>query len=155
MFDGGRYFDVFIEYAKAGPDDVLIQVTVANRGDRTAPLHLLPTLWFRNTWSWGRQGEGYGARPQLAALAPDAIAARHADLGAFVLRAQRPERWLFTENETNRQRLYGLANESPFVKDAFHDFVVQGREGPGEPRRRPAPRRRRCTGGCARRAARR
>jgi hypothetical protein len=128
VFDAGRYFDVFIEYAQGGPDDVLIQVTVANRGDRTAPLHLLPTLWFRNTWSWGRQGEGYGARPQLAALDSESITARHADLGAFVLRAQRPERWLFTENETNHQLLYGVPNQSPFVKDAFHDFVVQGRE---------------------------
>ena len=127
VFDGSHYFDVFIEYAKAGPDDVLIQITAVNRGDREAPLHLLPSLWFRNTWSWGRQGEGYGTRPQLAAIEPLAITASHTDLGAFVLRAQRPDRWLFTENETNQQRLFGARNESPFVKDAFHDYVVRAR----------------------------
>ncbi len=129
VFDGGRYFDVFIEYAKGGPDDVIIQVTVANRGDRTAPLHLLPTLWFRNTWSWGRQGEGYGARPQLAALDAESIAARPRRPGR--LRAAGPApRALAVHRERDQPpaSVRRCRTQSPFVKDAFHDFVVQGRE---------------------------
>jgi hypothetical protein len=133
VFAARRYFDVSAEYAKAGPDDLLIRLTVSNRGPEPARLHVLPTLWFRNTWAWGRTGEGYWPRPQLSALGEDAVAAEHASLGRYRLHAQapeggpRPER-LFTENETNRERLYGVPNATPYVKDAFHDFVVHGRK---------------------------
>ena len=84
-FDGNRYFDVVAEYAKASPDDLLIRLTVSNRGPEPAPIHVLPTLWFRNTWSWGRHGEGYWEKPSMAADAPDRIRADHATLGSYVL----------------------------------------------------------------------
>jgi hypothetical protein len=140
VFDARRYFDVSAEYAKAGPDDLLIRLTVSNRGPELARLHVLPTLWFRNTWAWGRTGEGYWPRPQLSALGEDAVAAEHASLGRYRLHAQapqggpRPER-LFTENETNRERLYGVPNTTPYVKDAFHDAVVHGRKEAVNPAR--------------------
>ena len=134
VFDDGRYFDVFAEYAKAAPDDILIRITVANRGPEAATLHLLPTLWFRNTWSWGREGEGGGAKPRLSRVADGLIQAEHATLGSFRLAAAlgpygRPPGMLFTENETNFKRLYGVSNTTPFVKDAFHRFVVNGQSG--------------------------
>jgi hypothetical protein len=106
VFDDNRYFDVFAEYAKAGPDDIAIRITIANRGPDTATLHLLPTLWFRNTWSWGRQGDGYTGTPRLRRSGRDAIAAEHPVLGAYELRAESRDQgdgpdFLFTENETN------------------------------------------------------
>jgi hypothetical protein len=130
-FDEGRYFDVFAEYAKASPNDVLIRLTLANRGPEAAPLHLLPTLWLRNTWAWGRSGEGYAQRGRIAADGPRALVAQHPELGRFRLEAgagpggQAPE-LLFTENETNTQRLWGTPNGSPYVKDGFHARVVGG-----------------------------
>ncbi len=132
VFDEGRYFDVLVEYAKAGPDDLCIRVLVANRGPEPATLHLLPTLWFRNSWSWGRAGGEYPVRPTLERAGEDAIQARHETLGSFRLLAGRgpdgrPPELLFTENETNFQRLFGAPNLSPCVKDAFHDYVVGGR----------------------------
>jgi hypothetical protein len=130
-FDGNRYFDVFAEYAKADADDILVRITVANRGPETATLHLLPTLWFRNTWSWGREGEGYWPKPALRRAGPARIEAEHQSLGRYVLEAEPiagapvPE-LLFTDNETNAARLFGAANAQPYVKDAFHRFVVGG-----------------------------
>ena len=142
-FDGGRYFDVFAEYAKASPDDLLIKITVANRGPVAAPITVLPTLWFRNTWSWGRTGEGYSERPTLAATdAGGEIAVEHASLGNYRLVADRdpaagrPPELVFTENETNTERLYGSPNATPYVKDAFHDYVVAGRADRVNPARR-------------------
>jgi len=132
LFSERRYFDVFAEYAKAATDDLLIRLTVVNRGPESARIHVLPTLWFRNTWAWGREGEGYWPRPHLAAHGEDAVRATQASLGTYRLHAQapvggpRPER-LFTDNETNFQRLYGAPNRSRYVKDAFHDAVVDGR----------------------------
>ena len=131
VFDGDRYFDVFAEYAKAGPDDVLIRIRVANRGPEAARLHLLPTLWFRNTWSWGRDGEGYWPKPSIRRDRDGSILAEHVSLGAFRLAAEplagpAPE-WLFTEHETNAERLFDVPNESPYVKDAFHAAVIEGR----------------------------
>jgi hypothetical protein len=137
VFDDGRYFDVFAEYAKASPDDVLIAITVANRGPTPAPLALLPTVWCRNTWSWGRSGEGYHARPRLEARGDAEIEIDHPSLGRYVLAAEpvagpvagqggAPE-LVFTENETNLERLYGVPNACPWVKDAFHEYVVAGR----------------------------
>ena len=131
-FDEGRYVDVFAEYAKASPDDLLIRVTLANRGPEAATLHVLPQLWFRNTWSWGRGEEGYWPKPRLARAGDAGVQAEHATLGRFRLAAgpapdgSLPE-LLFTENETNVERLYGAPNASPYVKDAFHEYVVHGR----------------------------
>src|SRR5881398_2111812 len=102
VFDGGRYFDVFVEYAKAGPDDVLIRVTAHNRGPAPAPLHLLPTLWFRNTWSWGRDNR----KPSLAFAKEGEISAEHFSLGSYAFLYQGAKEILFTENETNYARLF-------------------------------------------------
>jgi hypothetical protein len=138
VFDGDRYFDVAVEYAKAAADDILIRVTIANRGPEPARLDVLPTLWFRNTWSWGRSGENYPGRPEIRRLGASRVAARHDELGEYVLAADRgpdggaPE-WLFTENETNVERLYGAPNPQPFVKDAFHRRVVGGETGAVNP----------------------
>src|SRR5262245_40798954 len=139
VFDGGRYFDVLAEYAKAAPDDILVRVTVANRGPEAARLHLLPTLWFRNTWSWGSAyEEGRWPKPHLEQVGVSTIAAEHTTLGRFRLTpAPGPDGktppLLFTENETNGACLYGSANASPYVKDAFHEYVVHGRRGAVNP----------------------
>ena len=127
VFDDNRYFDLSVEYAKAAPDDILIRITVANRGPESAELHVLPTLWFRNTWSWD-----VGApRPRLRAAGSragwQAIEAEHPTLGRRWLYAEGAAALLFTENETNRERLYGVPSETAYVKDAFHEYVVHGR----------------------------
>jgi hypothetical protein len=122
IFDEGRYFDVFVEYAKAGPNDIAIVIDVHNRGPEAAPLHILPTLWFRNTWSWK-----HGApRPTISAHA-GGVCAEHPILGAYHFFAEGADEWLYTENETNLERLYGVPNPTPYVKDAFHEYVVNGR----------------------------
>src|SRR5262249_52280541 len=131
VFDGNRYFDVFAEYAKGAPDDLLIRLTVANRGPEPATLHLLPTLWFRNTWSWGRTGEGYWPRGRIARRDATSLVAQHASLGTFRLAIETPAghpapALLFTENESNFQRIWGTPNPSPYVKDAFHRHLVAG-----------------------------
>jgi hypothetical protein len=123
----GRYFDVTVEYAKASPDDILIRVTAANRGPEAATLRLLPILWFRNTWSWGRHGEGYSSKPSIVRAADDAVVARQDSLGGYRLTCEGAPELLFSENETNAQRLYGVANASPYVKDGFDEYVVHGR----------------------------
>jgi hypothetical protein len=133
IFDEQRYFDVTAEYAKGAPNDLLIRLTIENRGPDEATLHLLPTLWFRNTWSWGRTNEGYTGRPSLAQTAPGVVAAQHESLGAYRFfvapRADGGEvPLLFTENETNTQKLYGSPNKGP-VKDAFHAHVISGTPG--------------------------
>ncbi|HEY3170408.1 MAG TPA: glucosidase, partial [Thermoanaerobaculia bacterium] len=132
VFDENRYFDVFVEYAKASPNDVLIRIIAANRGPEPASLHVLPTLWFRNTWSWGRTGEGYWPRPRISREAGGVgpLLAEHAGLGRFRLAAESAPvepTLLFTENETNAARLFGSANPQPHVKDAFHEYLVHGR----------------------------
>ncbi len=132
VFDDNRYWDVSAEYAKGSPDDLLIRITIANRGPDPATLHLLPTLWFRNTWAWGRSGEGYGPIPRIVRSHDTALLADHDALGRFRFDADRvaghdgPD-FLFTENETNRARLFQAANPSPYVKDAFHECLIQGR----------------------------
>jgi hypothetical protein len=132
VFDDGRYFDVFAEYAKAAPDDLLIRITVANRGPVPAPLHVLPTLWFRNTWSWGRAGEGYWPKPTIAWARETRLRAEHTSLGVWhldvVATPSGIPAWLFTENETNVARLFGERNPTPYVKDAFHERVIHGRD---------------------------
>jgi hypothetical protein len=129
IFADNRYFDVVVEYAKHNPRDILIRFRVCNRGPEAAPLTLLPTLWLRNTWSWGYPDEERRAI-QLDPAHGNAVvvdAAPH--LGAYRLSCREPGRWLFTENETNHARLWGTANTSPFQKDGFHRFVVAGEEG--------------------------
>jgi hypothetical protein len=124
VFDQDRYFDVFVEYAKAAPDDLLIRITVCNRGPERASLHVLPTLWFRNTWSWG----GNPPRPLLRQAAGGApvIAASHPELGERFLYAEGAPELLFTENETNTERLVGVPNRTPYVKDGIHEYLVRG-----------------------------
>jgi hypothetical protein len=167
IFNDNRYFDVFAEYAKAAPDDILIRITVATRGPESATLHLLPTLWFRNSWSWGCTHEGCEVKPRIEADAHGNLLARHATLGAFYLmnanppfmplapgsagglnndsiksqpkppaepRADGPHTsspchrpLLFTDNESNTELLFGARSDSPYVKDAFHDYVIHRR----------------------------
>jgi len=127
VFDRDRYWDVVVEYAKATPEDVLILVTVHNRGPEPATLHVLPTLWFRNSWSW----HGAPDRPalkQLAGAAASVVAVSDGGLGDRYLYCEGEPPLLFTENETNTQRIFGVPNHSPYVKDSFHDRVVHGVE---------------------------
>jgi len=139
VFADDRYWDVLAEYAKASPDDILIRITLSNRGPEQATIHLLPTLWLRNTWSWGRSGEGYPGRGQLSAEGPLTIKAVHPTLGVFRLSAEAvpavAPTLLFTENETNTARLFGVANATAYVKDAFHAYVVEGRANAVNPAR--------------------
>ena len=123
VFVDERYFDVTMEYAKAAADDLLIRITVANRGPEPASLHVLPTLWFRNTWSW----EVGAARPRLKAAGHGVIAAEHESLGRRWLVCDGEADLLFTENDTNFAKLFGVPNGVPHVKDAFNEFVVHGR----------------------------
>ena len=123
VFDDDRYFDVFVEYAKATADDVLIQISVANRGPEAATCHLLPTLWFRNTWSWFPDSE----KPELRLVQAGMVQADHPELGSRWLYCQGADRLLFTENETNNQRLFGSDNASPYVKDGINEAIVHGR----------------------------
>jgi len=129
VFEGNRYFDVQAEYAKRTPEDVLIRLTLSNRGDEPATLHLLPTLWFRNTWSWDRRGEAYWRKPRLSRLHASALLSEHESLGTHHLyveaRGGHPE-FLFTDNESNLQRLFNAKGGARHPKDAFHDFIVHG-----------------------------
>jgi hypothetical protein len=133
VFAESRYFDITIEYAKAAPDDILIVAVATNRGPAAATLHLLPTLWYRNTWSWKRgapkpaisiasEGGARGASDPAGASA--VLEANDESLGTFRLHLEQPDELLFTENETNAERLFGTANPSPYVKDAFHAYLV-------------------------------
>ena len=139
IFDNNEYFDIEIEYAKARADDVLIRLTVHNRGKKNAPLHIIPTVWFRNTWSWGRTGEGYTTKPSLSAIRPGHILLQHPQLDPVVFiadpsnSASRPTP-LFTENESNRWRLFGGENETPYVKDAFHNYLIHNQAAAVNPK---------------------
>jgi len=135
VFNEDRYFDVFVEYAKDGPEDILVRITAANRGPEPAELHLLPTLWFRNDWSsWIAQSNRAPKKPNLGSTGTSAVAARHPLLGELILFCEGEVPLLFTENETNHERLFpGLKNESPYVKDGINDWVVQGNQGAVNP----------------------
>ena len=139
VFNEDRYFDVFVEYAKADPDDILVRITAANRGPDAAELHLLPTLWFRNDWSsWIAESNRVAEKPSLkqieAPAGASAVAVTHPVLGEFILSCEGDAPLLFTENETNHERLFpGQKNESPYVKDGIHDCVVQGNQGAVNP----------------------
>jgi len=133
IFRDGRYFDVLAEYAKASPNDLLIQITVANRGPDAKAIHVLPTLWFRNTWIWGCRHEGCTVKARIERQDENLLSTWHETLGVYELAAERASdgtafRWLFTENETNSQKLYGVKNYTPFVKDAFHEHLIGGRK---------------------------
>jgi hypothetical protein len=127
VFDEDRYFDVFAEYAKASEDDILIRLTIANRGPEKATLHLLPTLWFRNTWSWGRIPEESTIKPSISLERDRRVRAQHDVLGNYQLAFEGNAKPLFTDNETNSARIHNYANGQSFVKDAFHEYVVHGR----------------------------
>ena len=135
IFEGDRYFDVFVEYAKNSPEDILIQITVWNRGPEPANLHMLPQWWFRNTWSW----QAGTARPSLkAASAPDGFSAvdvDHPELGLRRIYFDQEVPLLFTQNETNNKRILNQPNASPYVKDAFHEYLVHKQEGVLNPNR--------------------
>ena len=128
IFEEGRYFDVIAEYAKAGVDDILIRLTLANRGPEAARLHVLPTVWFRNTWVWGCTHEGCTLKPRISKLEENVLTLQHETLGVFRFAADQEASWLFTENETNNALLFGAPNLTPYVKDAFHEAVVHGRD---------------------------
>jgi hypothetical protein len=127
IFDQDRYFDVFIEYAKASPDDILVQITAINRGSEAKTLHLLPTLWFRNTWSWtDHQQEKPWLKISQSNSNLSTIEAYHPSLETRWLYCDGTPELLFTENETNNQRLFGVNNASPYVKDGINNYVVNG-----------------------------
>jgi mannosylglycerate hydrolase MGH1-like protein len=137
-FNDDRYFDVFVEYAKDGPEDMLVRITAANRGPDAAELHVLPTLWFRNDWSqWIAESNRAAEKPALkqidAAAGTSAVAVEHPLLGQFVLSCEGDVPLLFTENETNHERLFGQKNESSHVKDGINDCVVQGKQEAVDP----------------------
>ncbi len=125
VFDGDRYFDVFVEYAKESPEEILIKISVYNRGPEAAPLHVLPSFWFRNTWRWFPECP---PKPILTQLNNQTIAAVHPELGERFLVCDRPVLLLFTENETNNQRIFNTPNPTPYVKDGINNYVVEGKQ---------------------------
>jgi hypothetical protein len=132
VFEGNRYFDVYAEYAKNAPDDILIRITVINRGPDAANLHFLPTVWFRNTWTWDCTHEGCTLKPRISRENENLLRLQHETLGEFRFEAAsapdgRPADFLFTDNETNYRKLFGTDQHGLFVKDAFHEYVVHGR----------------------------
>jgi hypothetical protein len=132
-FDDDRYFDVFVEYAKASPQDILVRVTVHNRGPEASAIHVLPHLWFRNTWSWGDPG----LKPELTLDGQrEAIVALSGEIGAYRLYREGDARWLFTDNDTNRRRLSGVPDATGFFKDAFHECLVNRHEDAVNPEQR-------------------
>lgn len=125
IFNEGRYFDIVIEYAKFSPTDIAIRVIATNRGPEAAPLTILPTLWFRNTWSWGEEGV---TTPEMHLTPDGSIRATPWGLPVHQLYGDKPDEVLFTENETNNQRLFNAPNATQYVKDAFHEYIVEGKK---------------------------
>src|SRR5712691_4302080 len=123
VFDQDRYFDIFIEYAKADENDILIRITAVNRGPESAPLHVLPTIWFRNRWSW-KPGV---PQPSMARSGDNTIDVEEAELGPYQFIVDRPAPLLFTENESNTKALWNWDDGHPYSKDAFHQRVIHGR----------------------------
>jgi hypothetical protein len=126
IFNDNRYFDVYVEYAKAGPTDMLIRISLCNRGSEDAMLHVLPTLWFRNTWTWWPE-QGKPALRRMPGRNTVTVQAQHAEIGDYLLHCDGNPELLFTENDTNNERIFGTPNATPYVKDAFHLYVVSGR----------------------------
>jgi hypothetical protein len=129
VFDGNRYFDVFVEYVKNTPEDVLIQISICNRGPDAATLHVLPTLWFRNTWSWSSGAPKPVMNATRGVVGARAIAATHPELGDRFLYCEADVPLLFTENESNSERVFNTPNDSPYVKDGINDHIVLGKKG--------------------------
>ena len=126
IFNDNRYFDVFVEYAKAAPEDILIRITVFNRGPEAASLQVLPTLWFRNTWHDTCENDV----PLLEKVSPGktsgVIAASHKDIGEWLFSAMGANDLLFTNNETNTERIWGVPNFTPYVKDGINNYIIKG-----------------------------
>ncbi len=135
VFDQDRYFDVFVEYAKAAPEDILVQITVCNRGPEPATLHVLPTVWFRNVWSSAGRAPQARLQQVAAGAAGSVIAVSHPDLGERFLYSDGAAELLFTENETNTQRIVRVPNRTPYVKDGINDYIVHGRRNAVNPDR--------------------
>ena len=140
VFDENRYFDVQVEYAKASANNLQIQITVSNRGPKAAPLHILPTLWFRNTWSWGCQHEGSWPKPTMRVDGDGHIVSQQETLGTFLFAADisscgAAPQWLFTENESNPKYVHDPTLVSKYSKDAFHEYVVNGKKEAVNPKR--------------------
>ena len=125
IFEKDEYFDIEIEYAKADEDDVLIKITAHNRGKKAAPLTILPTVWFRNTWTWGY--ENYQYKPILNGVANKFIEVSHRDLGQYKLYCENADELLFCDNETNFKDLYHFINDTPYCKDGINNYVVNGK----------------------------
>ena len=121
IFDKDEYFDVFVEYAKADAEDILVKITVSNRGTENAKIHVLPTVWFRNTWSWGKDA----IRPHLRAIDSQII---EMDERKYFLYTQDADNLLFTDNDTNKQKLFGVENDTQFVKDGINDYIVENQK---------------------------
>ena len=126
VFNEDRYFDVFVEYAKQSPEDILIQISVSNRGPEAAKIDVLPTLWFRNTWAWWPGTPKPSLKQISGANGARLVAASHAQLGERYLYCEGEVPLLFTENETNNERLFGTPNAFPYVKDGINEYVVHG-----------------------------
>jgi hypothetical protein len=139
VFDNNEYFDVFVEYAKNTPDDILIKVTIENRSNEKKSLHFLPTLWFRNNWSFGSAYDRVSKKPNLHFENDGVVSCWHETLGQFYFAYELPQdsvpEPLFTENETNNALLFKQPNASPYVKDAFHDYVIKGKREAVNPER--------------------
>lgn len=125
-FDNDEYFDIYIEYAKADEEDFLFKVTAYNRGPKEAPITILPTIWFRNTWSWGYKEFDY--KPMLTSISQQTIEVNHRRHGRYIMYFENADEILFCENETNYQRLYNIPNASPYVKDGINDYIVSGKK---------------------------
>jgi hypothetical protein len=134
VFNEDRYFDVFVEYAKENTEDILIQISVSNRGPEPATLHVLPTLWFRNTWTWWPGTPKPSLKEISSRKGTRTVATSHTDLGERYLYCEGDVPLLFTENETNNERIFGTANASPYVKDGINNYVVQGTAGSINPK---------------------
>lgn len=133
VFDNNEYFDIFIEYAKADENDILIKITAHNRHKKAAPLTILPTLWFRNTWSWGY--DAYKKSPMLTGIAKSQIEVNHQLLGKYKLYVEGADELLFCENETNMERVFGKPNTSMYVKDGINNYIVGGKQNVLNPNR--------------------
>ncbi len=135
IFNEDRYFDVFVEYAKASPTEILVQISLCNRGPEAAALHVLPTLWFRNTWNWWPDEPKPSLKDASDKNGGSAISATDAVLGDYLLQCEGDSRLLFTDNETNNERLFGTPNPTRYVKDGINDHVVAGKEDAVNPNR--------------------
>jgi hypothetical protein len=127
IFNEDRYFDVFVEYAKGGPSDILIRISLCNRGPEAAEVHVLPTLWFRNTWTWWPDQPRPSLR-QMPGTNTVTIETSHAELGGFLLHCDGNPPLLFTENDTNNERIFSTPSATPYVKDGINNYVVAGRQ---------------------------